>query len=231
MKKLLFFSTLLILCFFCFACSGEVPINERPMYGGISPTPEEQEIHDKFIKEVIAETGSREAAFERGIELASYYIHKGDLKSAMRRANQAWLLDPDNAEVYYMLGSITARQGKTDETISLYKKALELNPKYAMVMCNLGREYYNKAYKYYQKRQEDKKKEYLDKALKLYEEASQIATDKGDLSYTYYQWAVSLEFSGNYGEAWKKVKLSRKYGGEFIEPGFVRELSRYMPEP
>ncbi|MCQ9206861.1 MAG: hypothetical protein NG740_03155 [Omnitrophica bacterium] len=221
---------ILILCL-ALCCGCGTPSNEVPMYGGKPLTLEQQKAHEEFIKSSIETMGSREAACEYTLNIARQYIDKRDLKTAMRRANQAWLLGPNNAEVYYLFGSLTRMQGKREETISLYKKALELNPKHAMVMVNLGREYYNTAYVFYQKGQKNNMRDYLEKALQLYEKASRLAIIKGDLGYIHYQWAVSLLLKEDYSDAWKKIKLSRKYGGKYIEPAFVRELSRYMPEP
>lgn len=229
-KKKVTYALILVLCLML-CCGCETPTNEIPMYGNTTFTEESKKVNNRFIKESMENCGSREAACKDAMDTARRYAQKGDLKTAMRRANQAWLLDPNNAEVYYLFGSLTRRQGKREETISLYEKALEFNPAHAMIMVNLGREYYNEAYEFYRKHQKGKMKEYLNKALQLYEKASRLATVKGDLSYIYYQWAVSLLLKEDYADAWKKVKLSRKYGGECVEPAFVRELSKYMPEP
>ncbi len=136
-------------------------------------------------------------------------------------------------------------QGKIDEAISLYKKALELDPNHPMAAANLARCYKDKAYEQYRNNRmkvpDREVKSNLAEALALYEKAIKTATAaselrmtslESDLRYIYYQWAVALEFDGQYAKAWEKVKLSRKYGGDkVIEPGFLRELSRFMPEP
>ncbi len=213
---------------------GNIPINEKPMYGNTAFTQKQKEANDRLIKEAVETFGSKEAACKEAMDTARYYAQKDDLKTAMRRANQAWLLDPNNAEVYYLLGSLTRMQGKTDETISLYEKALELNPNHVMVMCNLGRQFYNKAQEIY--RRQGKKTsaaiKYLDDAISFYDKASRLPVQNNDdLGYIYYQWACALLFKENYAESWKKVKLSRKYSDHFIEPGFINELSGFMAEP
>lgn len=217
--------------FFCSGCSGKPPINEIPMYGNTTFTQDQKEVNDRFIKESIENCGSREVACKDAMDTARHYAQKGDLKTAMRRANQAWLLDPNNAEVYYLFGSLTRMQGKSDETISLYEKALELNPNHAMVMCNLGRQFYNKAYNSSRRWKRDEMENYLDKAIMLYERSSQVATEKADLSYIHYQWACALLLKRDYLGSWVEIKISRKYGGEHIQPEMIKELSGFMPEP
>jgi len=75
----------------------ERPLNERPMYGGIEKSAELKEADRKYINGVKAmgftlEQGAVEAA-KRGWTA----MHQGDLKTAMKRFNQAWLLDKTTA--------------------------------------------------------------------------------------------------------------------------------------
>jgi Tfp pilus assembly protein PilF len=215
------------------------------MYGNAPLTKELEKCNEEFIRCATKEGASREAASQGVIKLAWQYFYKKDLKTAMRRFNQAWLLDPNNAEAFYGFGVLVSLQGKTDQAASFYKKALELNPNHPMALANLARSYKDKAYDLYRKKRlqypDDEVKRIMGEALALYEKASQVATAgsdlrltdlDSDLSYIYYQWAVALEFNGEYAKAWEKVKFSRKHGGtKIIEPDFIKELSKFMPEP
>ena len=239
----LVFSIVFILCS---GYSRELSANEQPMYGNKPFTEEQKKLNDQVVSEVIKGAGSKQAALERTIKLAwQYFYEKNDPETAMKRFNQAWLIDPNNDEVFYGFGFLTSVQGKTAEAIPLYKKALELNPNHPMALANLARSYKDKAYDLYLKKRmgepDQEVKTILGEAVTLYEKASQTATTgsalrltslESDLSYIYYQWAVALEFNGEYAKAWQKIKLSRKNGGDrVIEPGFIKELSRFMPEP
>jgi len=230
MRKLLFF-LLTIVYLFCSGC-GKTSTNEIPMYGGIEFTPEQKEINEKFIQGVVKQYGSREAAADESVRWGwHYYNEKHDLKTAMKRFNQAWLLDPNNAGAFFGFGFLMAEKGKEDEAITYYKKSIELDPKNAVAICNFGRIYENKAYRLYRQRKRKEMLRNLDEAINLYKKASQVATTDDDLGYIYYQWAVALELAGNYEEAWNKIKLARKHDGHYIELGFIRQLSRHMPEP
>lgn len=232
MRKYLLTVSLFIFCSFVSACGRTAPSNEIPMYGNVPFTPEQNEINDKFIQDVVKQYGSREAAAEDSVKFGwHYYNEKHDPKTAMKRFNQAWLLDPNNPGAYFGFAFLMGEEDNHDEAIRFYKKTLELDPNQPIPMCNLGREYYDKAYISYKKFKRKEMKEYLDEAVALYDKASQIATADEDLEYIYYQWACALLLMKDYAGSWEKVKLSRKYGGKSIEPEFIKELSRYMPEP
>ena len=121
---------LLIVCstFFC-SCSREVPINERPMYGNVPFTPKVQKANEQFIKET-EQLGSKEYGAEQMVRLALDFYHKGDLAMAMKRYNQAWLLNPNNADIYFGFARIAEKKNNLDEAIDMYTRAIKLNPNY-----------------------------------------------------------------------------------------------------
>ncbi len=231
---------------FASGCSRETSMNEVPMYGNKPFTKEQKKLNDQVIVGVVQEAGSKKAALDRTIKLAwQYFYEKNDPATAMKRFNQAWLIDPNNDEVFYGFGVLVSMQGKTEEAISFYKKALEINPVHPMALANLARCYKDNAYALLQKKRivapDEEIESILREASLLYEKASQSARAgselrltslESDLSYIYYQWAVTLELDGKYAKAWEKIKLSRKYGGDrIIEAGFLKELSHFMPDP
>lgn len=230
MKKSLYF-LLTIVCLFCSGC-GKTSTNEMPMYGGIEFTSEQKEINDRFIQDVVKQFGDRMTAAEKSVGFGwHYYNEKHDPKTAMKRFNQAWLLDPNNAGAFFGFGFLMAEKGKEEEAIAYYKKSMKLDPNNAVVICNLGRIYGNKAYVLRRQRKKEEMLKNIDEATKLYEKAVLVATTDDDRGYIYYSWAVALELIDNYAEAWKKIKLAKKHDGHYIEPGFIKHLSRSMPEP
>ena len=231
-------SILLLSFAVCFNCAAETPTNELPMYGNVPFTEHQKKINEDFLQSCLKEFGTRKAAAENALSFAWSYYREGNKKTAMKRFNQAWLLDPDNANAFFGFGFLVSEQGKIDEAIKYYKKAVELKPDFPVALSNLGREYYNKAYSIYLQRgrKDQEAKKYLDEALKLYERAAKAAkTDKSlkqdDIADIYYQWAVSLEFNGEYSRSWEKIKTCREYGGKCIQPAFITELTKFMPEP
>jgi len=236
MKKL-FFLLSFICCMFCvISCSEKTPINEIPMYGNIPPTEALKKCNEEFIKEMTQRAGGREAGSQEAIKLAWDYYRKGDQRTAMKRFNQAWLLNPNNAEAFFGFAFLNSVQGKIDEAIPFYKKCLEISPNHQLALANLGRAYKEKAYLLYRKKRldypDEEVKKITSKGLIFFEKASQVAGDSSNLGYIYYEWALALEFNCEYAKAWGKIKLCRKYGGSnLIAAGFIKELSGFMPEP
>jgi len=55
-------------------------------------------------------------------------FHKGDLKQAVTHLSEATVLDPNNAKLHYDLALVLAAQGKIDEPLRHYSKAVSLKP-------------------------------------------------------------------------------------------------------
>lgn len=222
--KIIILLILVVCCGVFLAVWKKVPINEIPMYGNIPPTPEVQKANERFFKE-IESLGTREEGAKKMIDLALIEYAKGDFKTAMKRYNQAWLLDPNNSQVFLGFGELMDRQGNNDKAIDYYKKSLELDPKNAIAMCQLATTSAKKAL-------ENKSKQDFDQALILYEKAIDLAAESdysGEIGKIYEQWAMALFMNKNYADAWKKVKLSRQHGNK-INQEFIKDLSRAMPE-
>ena len=187
-SKLFIFFILMLFCRVAFAENKQVPIEEQPMYGSIPPTPELQKANDEFIKEIVKANGSKEAALQLTLDIAWDYLKKGDLKLAMKRLNQAWLLDPNNARVHFGFGLVLVEQHNDQEAIKSYTKAIEIDSKLSIA-------YYNRAGSY--------------NTLGLYSDAVDdftkvIELDPAD-GQAYYNRAGNYFLLKKYDESWKDV--------------------------
>lgn len=77
------------------------PRAEQPMYGGIPANPAEQENDRRYIEEAARLAGDRGRAANMATDLGFRYFFRGDLAGAIRRFNQAWLLDAENGDAYH----------------------------------------------------------------------------------------------------------------------------------
>ena len=213
----------------------QVPADEKPMYGG--ETSSAAITADLKRNDVlIQQTGSRDAAVKKTLDEALATYQRGYFELAIHRYNQAWLLDPKNPEVFNGFALVLDAQGREDEALAIYQKCLERNPHHAMTLCRLARQYQNKAVRDLLKPSPDRSAEddarrSLEEALALYQKAAQETKLEVDLSFIYYQWAIALAVKRDYAGAWEKVRLSKKYGGQFIEPKFIEALSEDLPKP
>lgn len=69
---------------------------------------------------------------------ADLYIKLGDETRFGALMQEAIAQDPNNAILYYNLGVVNGNEGKRDEAIGYYKKAIELDPTYEASYLNLS---------------------------------------------------------------------------------------------
>jgi tetratricopeptide (TPR) repeat protein len=105
-------------------------IDEIPMYGGIdrSKVPKLKAGDEKFISDVTAHFGSREKASVVWINQGYRFYRQDQIGMAMRRFNQAWLLNPNNPDVYAGFAAVLHDQKKSCDAMKMMEKALALDP-------------------------------------------------------------------------------------------------------
>jgi tetratricopeptide (TPR) repeat protein len=84
---------------------------------------------ERFIRTASAEfSGDRKLASVSATGQADRALDRGDLDVAMRYYNQAWLLNPENHEVYEGFARVLIRRGQPVEALTHLRKAIELCP-------------------------------------------------------------------------------------------------------
>lgn len=203
-------------------------INLIPMYGypKIEKTDTQKEADERFIKTAIANSGSRENASKEFAAEAWRERRKGDAANAMRRFNQAWLLNPNYYQPYWGFGALLLAEGKAADAATHYEKAsalVDVDQERPRLLTDTAR-----AYSILGSRSTDKKnaKDSFEKANSLFSQALML-----DAQYAnaYHAWAFSLYHQSNYGKSWDMVKKSRSFGRDF-DPIFIDALSQKMPE-
>jgi Tfp pilus assembly protein PilF len=204
------------------------PVDQLPMYGGLDRKSESslRAADEKLIADVTRHYGSREKASMAFVENGFSFYGRDDLESAMRRFNQAWLLDPNNPEVYFGFAVVLHDKGKSCEAVTQFEKAASFGrfikgmaPDAArvLVLCAVGDKSLS----------EVAKAALLVRSDALYAEALINESDKG---YVHASMASAMYWRGKYAEAWVAVKLARANGGRLPEQ-FLRLLQEKMPEP
>ncbi len=120
-------------------------ISTLPKYGGAEKTDAQEEADDEFVATIIAQTGSRDAALTLTIAKGQQAFALHDADTAMRRFNQAWLIDATSTDALWGMGLVEGVRGHFDRSIDLILQALSLDPSRADMRCDLGVSYYNKA--------------------------------------------------------------------------------------
>ena len=210
----------------------EQRIDNIPMYGQPAiPRPEQLKKADEdFIKEAVAGLGTREAASKAWFAQGEEFLQKRNLDFAMRRYNQAWLLNPNNFQPYWGFGRVMLERGKFDEAIEHLERSKALvddqRQKIALLV-DLGTAYSVKAEAVSKASTADGARLFA-LANQAYSEALSVEPKYGN---GWRRWAMSLYEQGDYAQAWEKVKQARAQNARPLPPAFLRALEQKMPEP
>jgi len=150
------------------------------------------------------------------------YLKSGDPDDAMRRFNQAWLLNNRNGTALWGMAAVESDRGETDESLKLFKEAepfvgedLNFEIDYSRsiaVAANANKDsaLLNDAYKRFRK---------------IYDKAPQNGRNLKN-------WAVALFNDEKYSETWAKVKLAEATPNKgSLDPQFIAALQAKMPRP
>ena len=150
---------------------------------------------------------------KHAVELGWSYFKKGDMDTALKRFNQALILDPDFAPGYFGIAYVYSVQNKLDLAIKNYQKSIEKDPTHSDSYSNLGL-----AFLYSNKPAE---------ALPMLKKAVEIDPKNGDaqVNIALYYFGV-----GDYSAAWKHIHLAQENNAT-VKPEFLRDLKSKMPEP
>ncbi len=147
------------------------------------------------------------------VELGWSYFNKGDMDTALKRFNQALILDPDFAPAYFGIAYVYSVQNKLDHAIQNYRKSIEKDPTFSHSYSNLGL-----ALLYSGKPKE---------AFPNLKKALDIDSKNGD---AHVNIALYYFAAGDYSSSWRHIHLAQKYMAN-VNPNFLSDLKEKLPEP
>lgn len=195
----------------------------QPEYGNIEKTESQKESDKKFRKDILEHyQGDTIAASEKMSDLGFTYLYdKGDFTTAMRRFNQAYLLNSKNADAYYGFGTIYFNLGAMEKAREQYEKGLALNPKHSQILTDYGTTYLGD---YYQSldNNEENPNQFLIKANEFLERSFEI--NQKD-SNTIYKLSIVKMYLGECKEAKGLLKKAKKMNNPNVTESFEKELN------
>lgn len=203
-------------------------IDQVPMYGGMDrqSIPELKSADEKLITDVSKEFGSREKGSEAFVDQGVRYYQTDNLSIAMKRFNQAWLLNPSNPNVFWGFAMIYHDEGENCKAKEMIDRSVALHLSKPIALADAGRIYTLCAVSD-SALNEKSKKQLFDKSEELYKKANAIAPNN---DYIHGSWATAYYWRGDYVRSWEMVKKARSLG--FTFPGqFLSLLRQKMPEP
>ena len=211
--------------------TNNTPINLIPMYGypNIEKTATQKKADEQFIKTVVADSGSREKSSKDFAAWGWAERQKGNIDNAMRRFNQAWLLDPNNFLAYWGFGAITLSNKKPGEAVVYFEKALGLiddESQKPRLFVDAARAY--------ALRSNIEKQATPEKSNESYNKAKILITKALDADLKYgkaYRIGALISYShGDYRTAWEIVNRARTTGNYKFDDEFIKSLSDEMAE-
>ena len=101
------------------------PPNEQPMFGNQPKTAEIMNADAQYIAST-QKYGTRAQVSDKSVQLGwQYFFDKKDVATAMKRFNQAWLLDPDNGDAFHGFAILVMTRDKdAAQADSLFRQGL-----------------------------------------------------------------------------------------------------------
>ena len=198
-------------------------INLQPKYGALPKNDAQKAADERFFASIDAYyKGDRKKAAEEVATRGWQFLRQGNAPEAMKRFNQAWLLDSSNGSALWGMAAFEASTGKMDESLKLFAEAerfvgndIDFSVDYAKALGIAGAEAKNEAHL----------RDAFARYARLYEMAPQHTLNLQN-------WAIVLFYVGNYAEAWKKVKLAEAtLRHADLDPRFLAALQSRMPRP
>ncbi|WP_295666933.1 tetratricopeptide repeat protein [uncultured Mucilaginibacter sp.] len=189
-------------------------INLQPEYGNVKKTKEQLADDRTFIETVLKQDTTPRKGSEHLVRLGFNYLAKGDMETAMKRFNQAWLLDPKNENAYWGFGAIYGTFNDYDMAIIQYDKGLAINPESSVILTD-------KATLYFMQFQHDQNVPKLNMAIDLLKKSYGI--DSKSVNTT-YKLSICYFLSKDCSNAWKYYNECKVLGGQPIAENYTNAL-------
>jgi tetratricopeptide (TPR) repeat protein len=195
----------------------------QPKYGGQAKNDAQKAADEKFMASIDGHyKGDRKKAADDIATRGWQFLRQGNAPDAMRRFNQAWLLDGSNGSALWGMAAFEAGSGRLNESLTLFAEAdrviggdVDFSADYAKALGIAG----------VQTRNESMLKDAFTRFARVHEKAPQHTLNLQN-------WAITLFYAGNFSEAWKKVKLAEATPRRAdLDPRFVAALESKMPRP
>lgn len=195
----------------------------QPEYGNIQKDEEQKEADKKFVHELLGEyNGDKKLAGDKMIELGFQYLYqKRDLVTAMRRFNQAFLVNPKNADLYYGFGTVYFNLGAMDEARKQYDTGLEIEPKHFEILTDYGTTYLGEYYNNPNSKNEQSE-EKLNLALSKLKESYQV---NPNYASTTYKLSIVHLLKNDCLNSEKFLDITEEIDSGYITQGYLNEFN------
>lgn len=198
-------------------------INLLPKYGSVPKTEAELAADAKLLEAVDRQyEGNRKKASEDAALWGWRAFRRKQYEEAMRRFNQAWLLDPSNAQALWGMGSVQGTASKHREALQFFDEAapaleqdIDFSVDHALTQAMVAVEDHDTA-----------------AVQRVLERFARIHAQAPQHTLNLQNWAITLFATGNLAGAWEKVQWAEATPRRAaIDQRFIADLQSAMPRP
>jgi tetratricopeptide (TPR) repeat protein len=221
MRSLKYIFLIVLLAYANFALAQDR--NLLPKYGELPRLEWQKAADEAFLRATDEEYhGDRKKASSDTALRGWQYLRGGDRDNAMRRFNQAWLLNPNNGTALWGMAAVVADAGRFDKSLKLFSEAensvgdqVNFSIDYARVVGIAG----------VATKDEALLTDAFERFARIYAMAPANVRNLQN-------WAVTLYGVGKYSEAWEKIKLAETTPDrDQLDREFLKSLQSRMPRP
>ena len=193
-----------------------------PKYGNLEKTEKQKKADVIFIETMLKQDSSYRKASDRFIRLGFYFLFNNDLKAAMYRFNQAYLLDSNNTDIYWGFGDVYMTLGQYQKAKKQYEEGLKINPDNTHLLTDYGTYF---LWQYATLKPIDK-----EKAMVKLDSAMTYMTKSYNLDSTDQQTVFKLSIlywnKGDCDNVWKYYDECKSLGGQLITEAYTNDLQK-----
>lgn len=192
-----------------------------PKYGHAQKTEGQKRSDREFIETALKLDSTVEKAFNHSIDLGFNYLYR-DIKTAMYRFNQAYLIDSNNTDIYWGFGAVYMTLGDYGRAKTQYEEGLEINPNSTHLLTDYAT-YFMTQYYDMEALNETVALKHLESALAYLQKSYNL--DSKDPNTT-FKLSVCYMLKADCENAWKFHNLCKELGGQPITEEYTADLKK-----
>jgi len=192
-----------------------------PKYGNAQKTEAQKKSDNEFIDTALKKDTTHRKASDHLISLGFQCLYR-DVKTAMYRFNQAYLLDSTNSDIYWGFGAVYMTLGDYANAEKQYIEGLAINPQNTHLLTDYAT-YLFAQYIFLQPTSEKEALKNLESALSYLNKSYQI--DPKDQN-TIFKLSTCYLYKGDCDNAWKFYYECKALGGQPITDDYTNTLKQ-----
>ncbi len=192
-----------------------------PKYGGVEKNKEQKEADKEFIETMLKQDSTYRKGSDHLISLGFQYLYR-DVKTAMYRFNQAFLLDSTNTDIYWGFGAVYMSLGQFQKAKEQYEEGLQIAPNNTHLLTDYGT-YFMAQYYTFEPIDKESALEHLDAAITYMTKSYKLdPTDQN----TIFKLSILYWNKGDCDNAWRFYDECKALGGQPITGAYTKDLEK-----